>query len=652
MSLIALRQIVLGFGGPNLLDNAEFSIEDGERIALVGRNGEGKTTLLRVLSGQIRADEGEIQKRDGLVLATLPQELPDRLAVPVFDVIAEGLGEAGTLVSQHRAALEADDDATAEKVQERLNALEAWDAERQIEQAIANTGLPPDALLSSLSGGQMRRALLARATVSKPDLLILDEPTNHLDLPSIEALENSLLNYTGAVVFTTHDRAFLKRLATRIVELDRGSLTSWPGDYDNYLRRKAERSEVEMRERAHQDRKLAEEEVWIRKGIQARRTRNEGRVRALFKLREEHRERRGVARNAGFSLNSANTSGMRVAVIENASVAFGDHVVVRDFSTIIQRGDKVGIVGPNGAGKTTLIRLALGELEATSGEVTIGTRLQVAYFDQRRATLDDNARLMDWVADGADAVDLADGRRHVISYLNDFLFSPERARGPISALSGGERNRLVLAKLFAKPSNMLVLDEPTNDLDIETLELLEERLAEYPGTVLLASHDRAFLDNVVTNTLVFEGDGRITDYAGGHSDWRAMSSGPSTSAKSKQRPPKSSAGKSLAGKSPAGKSPGASSSGKKPGASPPLPASKPSQSRRLSYKEKRELETLPAEIETLEAELEALRTELADPQLYKTGGATVAVRVDSLQVSENELAKMYERWTELDSASE
>ena len=618
MTLVTLRDAQLSYGGPSLLDATQLAIESRERVCLVGRNGEGKTTLLRVLNDEAKLDSGECIRRQGLTWATLPQAIPSSPSGTVYEVVATGLGAIGKLWHERNSCT---DDKRAAALDEAIAHAEAWDGDRQIRQITTDVGLQPDSLMERLSGGQIRRALLASALVNSPDLLILDEPTNHLDLDSILWLENLLAQFSGSVVFTTHDRAFLQRVATRIVELDRGELTSWPGDYANYLRRRDERQNAEALDAERESKKLAEEETWIRQGIKARRTRNEGRVRALKALREKVKARRHKTGNATFGVQQAEESGRRVFEVESLSKSFGELNIVDNLSTIIQRGDKVGIIGPNGVGKTTLIQLLLGQLEPDSGSVETGTRLEIGYFDQRRAALDESARVADWVADNSDTVTVNGQSKHIISYLGDFLFAPNRARGPISALSGGERNRLVLARLFAKPTNLLVLDEPTNDLDIETLELLEELLADYSGTVLLTSHDRAFLDNVVTSSLVFEGEGVVREYPGGYSDWLALK--PTVKQAPKDKPRKEKTSTANAGNSKA----------------------KPA---KLSYKETRELEELPAQLEALEAELEALREKLADPQTYKDAPDTVSEQVAALEAGEARLETMFERWAELD----
>ena len=526
MPLISLQAITLSYGLPPLLDGIDLSIERGERICLIGRNGTGKSTLLKVISGEVQADGGERRVPQGVVIARLTQELPKEAVGCVFDVVAGGLGTLGALIQEwfdlSHHLIGGDEAASLERlsrVQHELEAAGGWDLEQRVERVISRLGLDPTAAFAALSGGLQRRVLLARALVMEPDLLLLDEPTNHLDIASIDWLEGFLLDYPGAILFVTHDRSFLRRLATRILELDRGALTDWPGDYDNYLRRREERQNAEAQAFARFDRKLSDEEVWIRQGIKARRTRNEGRVRALKSLREERRARREQGGTARIRLDEAERSGRLVVEALGVDYTWGDKPVIKGLDTLILRGDKIGIIGPNGAGKSTLLKLLLGEIAPQAGEIRRGTNLQVAYFDQLRAQLDETRSVQDNVAGGSDQVEVGGQSRHVLSYLKDFLFSPERARQPVCALSGGERNRLLLAKLFTRPANLLVLDEPTNDLDAETLELLEELLLDFQGTILLVSHDRALLDNVVTGTLVLEGEGRVRDYVGGYSDW-------------------------------------------------------------------------------------------------------------------------------------
>ncbi|MCU0970813.1 MAG: ATP-binding cassette domain-containing protein [Gammaproteobacteria bacterium] len=629
MPLLTLRNIHLSYGTP-LLDGVDLAVERGERVCVLGRNGEGKSTLLRVIAGETAPEDGERVLQEGSRVARLPQEVPQDLRGALFDVVADGLGGlAGLVKDYHHASVSVAELgseaalAALARAQHDLEAAGGWQLEQRTERVLSQMGLEPDAEFAALSGGRKRRALLARALVGEPDVLLLDEPTNHLDVASIRWLEDFLATWQGALVFITHDRAFLRRLATRIVELDRGLLTDWPGDYDNYLRRRAERDNAEALATARFDKKLAEEEVWIRQGIKARRTRNEGRVRALKALREERGVRRDRQGQARIVVQEAERSGRLVVEAEGIGYAWDGRPVVRDFSTTILRGDRVGLIGPNGVGKTTLLNLLLGRLRPETGRLRLGTRLEVAYFDQLRIALDEERTVQDNVADGSDKV-LVDGKpRHVISYLQDFLFPPDRCRQPVKALSGGERNRLLLAKLFARPSNLLVLDEPTNDLDIETLELLEERLMAYEGTLLVVSHDREFLDNVVTSTLVFEGEARVTEYVGGYGDWERQAA--AAAAKPAPRPAK-------AEPSPARAEPPRA----RPGA-------------KLSYKDQRELELLPATIERLEAEIAELQGRLADPAVYRSGGTEVAAIGERLSLLEGELAGAYARWEVLEA---
>ncbi len=623
MDLITLRDIDLGFGGDALLEGLSLRVVSGERVCLVGRNGCGKTTLLKLVTGELQADGGEIIRDSAIRIADLPQSVPGGISGSTRSVVSTGLGELGALIEAHLRLSahpgEGGDLAALEAAHERIEAAGAWDLERRIERTLTRLALDPEAPFEDLSGGLQRRVLLARALVSEPDLLLLDEPTNHLDVEAIEWLEDLLAGWRGGVLFTTHDRQLLARVATRIVELEQGRLTSWPGDYANYLRRRDERQAAESKERERFEKKLAREETWIRQGIKARRTRNEGRVRRLEEMREARARRRRDVGMARITVQSAEASGKRVFEARSVSFSFDDQPVIESLNTTIARGDRVGIIGPNGSGKTTLLRLLVGELQPVSGEMDTGARVQVAYFDQHRARLDEAATVVDSVADGAEHVAVNDGERHVISYLQDFLFTPERARSPVSVLSGGERARLLLARLFAKPSNVLVLDEPTNDLDVETLEMLEERLMDYPGSLLLVSHDRAFLDNVVTSTLVLEGQGRVGEYVGGYSDWlRQRAPGPE--------------------------------SREKPAHLARVKNEKPPQARpRLGYKQKRELESLPERIEALEVELARLQARLADPAFYKEEGAEIVGTRGALDQVQSELQAYYARWAQLEA---
>src|ERR1700754_1782043 len=519
MSLIQLLNVDYSVGGPLLLEQVNLSLDAGERVCIVGRNGAGKSTLLKLIAGEIHADDGEIRLQGGTRIARLTQEVPQDTTGSVFEVVADGLGELAHLLARYHHALEEGDMDALGEVQTKIEALNAWDLESRVEQVIERLELPADTDFADLSGGMKRRVLLGQALVRDPNLLLLDEPTNHLDIEAIAWLETFLKNFSGSIVFITHDRSFLRSLATRIVEIDRGNVTSWPGDYDNYLRRREERLHAEAQADAHFDRKLAQEEVWIRQGIKARRTRNEGRVRALKAMRNERAERRELGGNARMTLATAQASGRKVIDAKDVSHGYSGRLLLKDFSSVVMRGDRIGIVGPNGAGKSTLLKIMLGELAPQSGEVSLGTNLQVAYFDQHRGQLNDELNALDNVAEGREFIELNGQRKHIVGYLQDFLFSPERSRAPITRLSGGERNRLLLAKLFAQPSNLLVMDEPTNDLDVETLELLEELLGDYTGTLLLVSHDRDFIDNVVTSTLVLEGEGQVGEYIGGYTEW-------------------------------------------------------------------------------------------------------------------------------------
>jgi ABC transport system ATP-binding/permease protein len=591
--MLSVRKVTLGFGGAPLLEEASFEIVAGERVCLVGRNGTGKTSLLEILAGRSAPDRGEVQLAPGCSLAYLPQAIPDALPGTITDLVAEGLAESE---------------------------LPDWEAVTAVERILAELGLEGDALFATLSAGMKRRVFLARALVAEPDLLVLDEPTNHLDIPAIQEMERYLRErFRGAILFVTHDRAFLQALATRILDLDRGRLISWDCDYRRYLERKEAWLEAEAHQQAQFDRKLGEEERWIRRGIQARRTRNEGRVRALLQMRRDHQARRARLGTVHLQIQAAGRSGAKVIAAEGLSFGYGERPLVRDFSVLIERGEKVGIVGPNGAGKTTLLRLLLGELAPDAGTIEHGTRLQVAYFDQLRNQLDDNLTVAETVADGNDSVTLNGRSKHVVGYLEDFLFPADRARSPVSMLSGGERNRLLLARLFARPANLLVLDEPTNDLDLETLELLEERLAEFPGTVLIVSHDRAFLDSVVTELLVLDGTGRVESAVGGYSDWLARN------AQAAEAPP-------VATRDP----------------SPPRPA-RPEKPRRFLNRERWELEALPGEIETLEAEQAAIAARLADPKLYQETPDEVAGLNRRHDEIERLLPEKYARWDELES---
>ncbi|WP_413624358.1 ATP-binding cassette domain-containing protein [Luteibacter sp. Lutesp34] len=620
MSLIQLLNVDYSVGGPLLLEQVDLSLDTGERVCIVGRNGAGKSTLLKLIAGELHPDDGEIRLQGGTRIARLTQEVPQDTHGSVFDVVADGLGELGHLLARYHHLLDAGDMDGLGDVQAQIEAQNAWDLDSRVQQVIERLELPAHTDFSELSGGMKRRVLLGQALVRDPNLLLLDEPTNHLDIEAIAWLEGFLKGFAGSIVFITHDRSFLRSLATRIVEIDRGTVTSWPGDYDNYLRRREERLHAEAQANAHFDRKLAQEEVWIRQGIKARRTRNEGRVRALKAMRRERAERREQSGNARITLATAQASGRKVIEAKHITQAYGGRTLLDDVSTTIMRGDRVGIMGPNGAGKSTLLKILLGELKPQQGEVTLGTGLEVAYFDQHRSVLDDRMNALDNVAEGREYIELNGQRKHIIGYLQDFLFSPERARAPITRLSGGERNRLLLAKLFAQPSNLLVMDEPTNDLDVETLELLEELLNEYTGTLLLVSHDRDFIDNVVTSTLVLEGDGLVGEYIGGYSDWL------------RQRPATPAAKPAAAKAAPVAE----------PAPAPAAPK------RKLSFKEQRELDLLPAKLEQLEAEI-ARRTEaMNDPKYFQQDAAAITRANEELAKLQAELEKAFARWEELE----
>jgi ATP-binding cassette subfamily F protein uup len=629
MPLLRLDGVSLAFGHRPLLDAVELELHKGERVCLVGRNGEGKSSLLRVINGEYAADDGKVWLRPGMRIASLAQEVALDSAESVFDIVAGGLPEQGRLIADYHhavAQLEKSREPAALQrladLQQALEAADGWQLEQRVETVLSRLGLDGDASFQVLSGGWRRRVMLARALVCEPDILLLDEPTNHLDIEAITWLENFMAEFPGALLFITHDRAFVRRLATRIIELDRGLLTSWPGSYDDYLRRKAGQLESEARQDALFDKKLSQEEKWIRQGIKARRTRNEGRVRALKDLREQRRQRRELAGKVGLNLDLGEQSGRLVFEAEHVTVSFSGKVILQDFSTTILRGDRVGIIGPNGAGKSTLIRTLLGKQKPDSGRVRCGTRQQVAYFDQQRARLDPNKAVMDSVGEGSRYVKVNGRDRHVAGYLRDFLFPPERLQSPVSTLSGGERNRLLLACLFARPANLLVMDEPTNDLDVETLELLEELLMDYDGTLLLVSHDRAFLDNVVTSTLVFEGDGLIGEYVGGYSDWL------------RQRETKY---------APTAK---AATPAARPVTEKIVTTGKP---KKLSYKDQRELEALPARIEALETEQAELQEVINVNGFYQQEGDAVEATLARLESVGIELETCYGRWETLEA---
>ncbi len=640
MPLIHLRDVHLQFTGPPLLDGAGLTIDRGERICLIGRNGEGKTSLLRLVNGQTEPDGGEIVRGQGVATAMVEQQVPADMAGSIFDLVAGGLAEQGELLTEYhrvsRQLAECDEPALHAQLDELTHRLElagAWRVEQQVETALSRMGLDPDAEVAHLSAGMKRRALLARALVQQPDLLLLDEPTNHLDIATIEWLEEFLLRHVETLLFVTHDRRFLRRLATRVLDLDRGRLTSWACDYDTYEARKEAALAAEAAQQAEFDRRLAQEEKWIRSGILARRTRNEGRARRLLAMRRQRQERRDRPGTARMQLQEAERSGRLVAELKGVSFAYDDRPIVRDLSTVVMRGDRIGVIGPNGAGKSTLLRLILGELAPTAGTVRHGTNLQVAYFDQLHAQLDLQESVVENLSHGSDTVSIGGRKKHVYGYLQEFLFTPDRAKSPVWQLSGGERNRLLLARLLARPSNVLVMDEPTNDLDIETLDLLEELLLDYPGTVLLVSHDREFLNNVVTSTLVFEGDGRVGEYAGGYDDWLAQRKPPAVEPPPAEKPK---------AEKPKAEKPKA----EKPKAEKPRP--RPA-ARQLKYKEKLELEALPGRIEQLEARQRQLHAAMADPDFYRQDRPRIVETTAELEAVDRQLAEAFARWEELEA---
>ena len=632
MTLIRCDNLSIAFGDTPLLDNAQFSVDSGERVCLIGRNGAGKSTLLKILSGEITADHGNMQLRSGVRISNLAQQLPVADDTTVLESVREGLAEQFALIQQYTELSErANDDASLQRLealQSQIDAAGGWQPEQQAESIITQLALPASALMAELSGGWRRRVALARALVSKPDLLLLDEPTNHLDIATIEWLEHEVRGYAGSVVFITHDRAFLQQLATRIVEIDRGQVISWPGDYANYLRLKEQALEEEETRNALFDKRLADEEIWIRQGIKARRTRNEGRVRALQALRVERGKRIEQQGRAQVEVSSAKESGRKVIEAKNISQAYGGDTLLDDFSLTVMRGDRIGLVGNNGVGKTTLLKILLGELQPDHGSVTLGTQLSVGYFDQVRQTLNRDQTVAWNVAEGRDHVAINGVDRHIVGYLKNFLFTPQRARTPVHKLSGGECNRLLLAKLFARANNLLVLDEPTNDLDVEMLEVLEEKLVEFDGTLIVVSHDRAFMDNVVTSTLVFEATGDVVDYPGGFSDWAAreralrVADAPGVEAQEAeaQEEPKT----------------------------PVVNQTQLTQKKRLSYKLQRELEQLPAQIEALEQQVSTLQEQTATPEFFQRPFAETEPVLKELADTQSQLDNATERWIELE----
>jgi ABC transport system ATP-binding/permease protein len=633
MSLLRLDQVELHFGTHVILDKISLNLEAGDRLGLLGRNGAGKSTLFKVLSGEIKPDDGERWITPSARLARLEQELPGAEDLTVYDSIASGLANVGKLLARYHhlidQGMDVDMDELAD-VQQALEAENGWELQQRVETVISQLNLPADTPLKALSGGWRRRVSLGRALVTQPDILLLDEPTNHLDIPTIEWLEEQLASYRGALVLITHDRRFLQNVVSSIAELERGHLSVWQGDYRGFLDFRAHELAAEERANALFDKKLAQEEVWIRQGIKARRTRNEGRVRALEALRQQRAQRRDRTGRASFDIEDASKSGKVVTEVEGINFSYDGRPIVRNFSTVIQRGDRIGIVGRNGIGKTTLVKLLLGELAPDSGVVKVGTKLEVAYSDQLRGHLNPEANLIDNVCGGQDFIEVNGKRRHAISYLGDFLFTPDRVRTPVKALSGGERNRAILAKLFTKPANLLVLDEPTNDLDIETLELLEEILMDFQGTLLLVSHDRDFMDRCVTSLLVMQGDGSIDEQAGGYSDWEARG------------------GRLVAEGATSGAGDNVTSTTTSTASTESSVQKAESPKRKLSYKEQRELDALPQQMEDLEAKQAALEAEIADPSFYSQDQEVVTERLAELAKATEALDAALERWTELE----
>lgn len=628
MPLLTLDAISLAYGMQPLLDQAAMTVEQGERICLLGRNGQGKSTLLRIVSGEIQPDGGVVRLDDGAVLSVLPQNLPVDDQRTAYEVVSGAFPETGELLSEfHRLTQFADEQSLDQlmKVQERLETLNGWSLDQKVSDILAEYSIDPDQTLNTLSGGWQRRVLLARALVTDPNILLLDEPTNHLDVPAIAWLEEALVQFRGAILFVSHDRAFIRRMATRVVELDRGHLVSFAASYDRYLELKEKALEEEEQQNALFDKRLKQEEAWIRQGVKARRTRNMGRVRALKAMRDERLQRRERGGTATFAVEDAARSGKLVVEAQNAAFAFdGGDPIVRAMNITVLRGDKIGLVGENGTGKTTLVRLMLGDLSPTEGQIRLGTNLQVAYFDQLRGALDLDSNALDNLSEGREFIEINGQSKHVLGYLQEFLFSPERARSPVSVFSGGERARLLLAKLFSKPANILVLDEPTNDLDVETLELLEARLVEFAGTVIVISHDREFLDNVVTDTVFLDGSGKVREFVGGYSDWRRQG-----------------------GRFPAEASERSSKSNKTPARRAP-PAKKP-KAAKLSYKLKLELDELPKNIESLESQLSRLQRAVGAPEFYSRPPDEVSATLEEMSETQRQLDSLMERWMDLDA---
>lgn len=633
MPLLTFENLSLHYGEQIIFDNINFQLDNGNRICIIGRNGVGKSTFLKAIEEKVDPDSGARWCDPSITIASLSQELPEAEDVSVYDFVAQGLPELVRDLDEYQrlsASASQDDLARLEVLQNRIETLDGWSFDNRIAQVLTKLDLDPDKKLCDMSGGWRRRVSLAQALIRQPDVLLLDEPTNHLDIAAIQWLEQQLQSFRGAIVFITHDRAFLRAVANSVGELDRGDLTLWRGDYDGFLDFKAQALETEAKNNALFDKKLAQEEVWIRQGIKARRTRNEGRVRALEQLRKERSQRRERLGNVKIEHASDVASGKLVAELKSVSFAWPDKIIIKEFTSTIIRGDKIGLIGPNGIGKSTLLKIILGELEGSSGNVRLGTKLSVAYFDQMRDQLNLELNAIDNISDGRDTIDINGHSKHIISYLQDFMFSGERARTPIKALSGGERNRILLAKLFSKPSNLLVMDEPTNDLDAETLELLEELLVNFDGTLLLVSHDRAFLDNVVTSSIAFEGNGKVKEYVGGYSDWvRQGGIWPDESSNTE------SASKSSS-----------SISSKKSNTETSVAVEKPTK-KKLSYKLQQELDRLPDKLEKLEATIETLQQEMAVDGFFEQEQTTVTAKLEELAKHETQLQTLYERWEEL-----
>lgn len=626
MAILSLKQVSIAFGINHLLDQVDFQIDKGERVCLLGRNGSGKSTLLKIIDGKLAPDSGNIQSINHLKVRQLSQDIPDCDQLSVFDFVAQGLGEVGAILkSYHEVSHQLSTDHSdslmnqLSQLQNDLDAKDGWLFEQKINDTLSRLKLQPEQLMSALSGGWRRRVALAQALVSKPDLLLLDEPTNHLDIETIDWLEKILLDEAVTLIFISHDRTFVRNVATRIIELDRGCLSSWPGNYEQFLIKKMEQLEIEQRHNELFDKRLAQEEKWIRQGIKARRTRNEGRVKSLEKMREECRQRRNLQGKVNFDIEAARRSGQIVIEASNISFSYQNEKVINDFSIKMMRGDRIGIVGPNGAGKTTLIQLLTGRIKPDEGSIQMGTHLQIAYFDQLRAQLDPEKTVADNVAEGRQEITIGGRQKHIIGYLQDFLFLPERARTPVKALSGGEQNRLLLARIFANPSNLLIFDEPTNDLDVDTLELLEEILIDYKGTLIVVTHDREFLDHVVTQTLVFETQGNIQQYVGGYSDWHTENM------ESKVAEAKSAKKTAL------------------------LKSVVVKKNKKLGYKEIRELDELPVLIESLEVDVKNIQNEISDTDFYKQDQNKVQNTIDILKQKQTRLDKAYQRWDELES---